>query len=350
MARDDPFFIIGTGRCGTTLLQAMLMCHPRVTIPPETHFYSRFHPAAHGLRCPVVDEEVEAYLEKVVTQWWWEQLGLDGDGFAEAVRSGEARTSRELMLWVLDHLAMNMGEAEPASLLIGEKTPHFERYIDAILGDFPGAKFIHMYRDPRDVVVSLQKEWWWREPSKWRTAVYWRDVMERQAKAAEALGPAKYLELRYETLVDRPEEELKRICAFLGVEFDESMLRHHERKASGFLEVEKSWKQLTMKPIDKARHGRYRSKLSPQEIRRIERTAGPMLKRFGYGPDETIGDSPLWRLSDLGDWARWQAGKLKRSVQKRLGRYEPFTLEKHAPKDGAGEKEVPGAREDIASN
>ncbi|MFU8829651.1 MAG: sulfotransferase family protein, partial [Phycisphaerales bacterium] len=302
MAREDPFFIIGTGRCGTTLLQAMLMCHPRVTIPPETHFYSRFHPSAHGLRCPVVDEEAEAYIGKVTSQWWWEQLGLDDAAFGEAVRSGAARSSRELMLWVLDHLARGMGEDDPGSLLIGEKTPHFERYIDRILEDFPGARFIHMYRDPRDVVVSLQKEWWWREESKWRTAVYWRDVMERQVKVGERLGPERYAELRYETLVDEPEGELRRICGFLGIAFDESMLRHHERKASGFLEVEKSWKQLTMQPIDKARHGRYRSKLSAKEIRRIERTAGPMLTRFGYEPDTTIGDSVLWRLSDLGDW------------------------------------------------
>src|SRR5204862_6929888 len=33
--RCRPFFILGSGRCGTTLLRAMLEAHPDVHIPPE---------------------------------------------------------------------------------------------------------------------------------------------------------------------------------------------------------------------------------------------------------------------------------------------------------------------------
>lgn len=332
--REDPFFIIGTGRCGTTLLQAMLMCHERVSIPPEVHFYARFEPGALGFACPVTDAEATEYAKAVTGQWYWEQLGLESEKFKLAVVEGGVRTRRELVLWLLDELLKGMGEAEPEGLLIGEKSPHNEKYIDAILEDFPRAKFIHMYRDPRDVVVSFLKEWWWLEKSKWRTALYWRDVMQRQQREAERLGPEKYLTLRYESLVDDPEGELKRVCAFLGIEFDESMLRHHERKASGFLAVEKEWKQLTMQPIDKARHGRYRSKLTPAEIRLIERTVGPMLGAHGYERDTTIGDSVWWRLSDLKDWGAWQMRKLKRSTRKRLGTHEPHHLEFPAGKRG----------------
>ncbi len=95
--------------------------------------------------------------------------------------------------------------------------------------------------------------------------------------------------MRYETLVDDPEGELKRICV-LGIDFDESMLRHHERKASGF-EVEKSWKELTMKPIDKARQGRYRAKpVTPGDPPdRADRRAHARAVR--YTPDQTIGDA-----------------------------------------------------------
>jgi len=332
--REAPIFIIGTGRCGTTLLQAMLMCHDRVAIPPEVHFYARFEPGALGFACPVRDEEAAAYAKAVTGQWYWEQLGLESEKFERAVVEGGVRTRRGLVLWLLDELLKGMGEERPEGLLIGEKSPHNEKYIDAILEDFPGAKFIHMYRDPRDVVVSFLKEWWWLEKSKWRTALYWRDVMQRQQREAERLGPEKYLTLRYESLVDDPEGELKRVCAFLGIGFDESMLRHHERKASGFLAVEKEWKQLTMQPIDKARHGRYRSKLTPAEIRLIERTVGPMLGAHGYERDTTIGDSVWWRLSDLRDWGAWQMRKLKRSTQKRLGVYKPNDLEFPAGKRG----------------
>ena len=38
-AERDPFpFVVGMNRSGTTLLRMMLDAHPRLTIPPETHF------------------------------------------------------------------------------------------------------------------------------------------------------------------------------------------------------------------------------------------------------------------------------------------------------------------------
>jgi hypothetical protein len=35
-ATTAPFFIVGSGRSGSTLLRMMLASHSRITIPPET--------------------------------------------------------------------------------------------------------------------------------------------------------------------------------------------------------------------------------------------------------------------------------------------------------------------------
>ncbi len=309
------FCIVGTGRCGTTLLQAMLASHPRLAIPPETHFFSRFDPLRHGFGDPVPEARSEAYIEHVLGTWWWSQLGIDDAALAAAVRSG-TRSARGLFLWLLRTLA---GEDARPGVRLGEKTPHHERFIERIREIFPALRCIHMYRDPRDVVVSLRKEWWWTEPSIWRTALYWRRVMERQRALAARLGPDAHLELRYESLVEDPEGELRRVCAFLGEAFDPAMLAYHERARSGFLEVERAWKGLTTRPIDRARHGRYRDVLAPREIRLVERTAGPELARRGYEPDPAAGGHPFWPVLDLGDRARWRLGRLRTSIAKRLG-------------------------------
>jgi hypothetical protein len=39
--RSDPFFIVGCGRSGTTILRLMFNAHPDVAIPPESHFIAR---------------------------------------------------------------------------------------------------------------------------------------------------------------------------------------------------------------------------------------------------------------------------------------------------------------------
>src|SRR5690606_4593065 len=39
-----PFFVVGSGRSGTTLLQALIDAHPNLSIPPESHLYDRIAP------------------------------------------------------------------------------------------------------------------------------------------------------------------------------------------------------------------------------------------------------------------------------------------------------------------
>ena len=120
-ASQDPFFIIGTGRCGTTLLQRMLMGHPRISIPPETHFFSRFDPVRVVGLDPVSDGLVEGYVERCASHPWFAELGLRRESLQAALDAG-TRSARDLFLWYANALLPDA----PARL--GEKTPHHEKY------------------------------------------------------------------------------------------------------------------------------------------------------------------------------------------------------------------------------
>src|SRR3954454_6255545 len=41
MGRSDPFFIVGCGRSGTTVLRLLFNAHPDIAIPPESQFIAR---------------------------------------------------------------------------------------------------------------------------------------------------------------------------------------------------------------------------------------------------------------------------------------------------------------------
>jgi hypothetical protein len=41
---ERPIFIIGSERSGTTLVLAILACHPRIAVPEVTWYYPRFRP------------------------------------------------------------------------------------------------------------------------------------------------------------------------------------------------------------------------------------------------------------------------------------------------------------------
>ena len=46
-SKERPVIMIGAERSGTTLVMAMLGCHPRIAVPEVVWYYPRFRPYLH---------------------------------------------------------------------------------------------------------------------------------------------------------------------------------------------------------------------------------------------------------------------------------------------------------------
>lgn len=310
------FFIVGTGRCGTTLLQAMLSSHPRIFIPPETWFFCSFDPARIATDPIADDTALEGYLATLFASHQWEELEIDAGEFAASVRAGE-RTGRAIFLEIMARWAERTGKPRA-----GEKTPHHMKNTAAILRRFPEAKFIHIYRDPRDVALSMLQNHW-RPMRVERFARTWAKAMDRHEGLGAELGPDVYTSVRFETLLDQPESELQRLSMFLVEHFDPAMLAYDRRPERGYADREQGWKDMTLRPLDASRVGRYRRGLTPRQIRSVERTVGERLEKYGYTRDAEVGDRLAWRLGDAVGRVEWLGHKLAHSVAKRIGRASP---------------------------
>lgn len=99
-----------------------------------------------------------------------------------------------------------------------EKSPEHLVHLDRIRAAVPGARFIVMVRDGRDVVASLRARHGWQFQ---RAFDAW---FELARVAAAALPSADVALVRYEDLVTAPEATLRRVCRFLGIEFEPRML------------------------------------------------------------------------------------------------------------------------------
>ncbi|MGH0037008.1 MAG: sulfotransferase family protein [Myxococcota bacterium] len=281
-----PFFIVGTGRCGSTLLQAMLLSHSRIAIPPETHFFAELDPAL-AFADPLPPGADDAYLDACVRALHWAELGLERDALARLLASGH-RDARSIFGWVLARL---LGDDGVRRSRVGEKTPRHEQNVPRIAALFPDARFIHIHRDPRDVVASILGMEWRSSDSVSALARECRRTYRRQRAFARELGPERYLEVCFEKLVAAPDTVLREVCAFLGEPFEEGMLRYAERAESGYLESESGWKAGTRQPLDASRIGRYRAVLRPRAIRRIEGLLADEMRELGYAPAR----APLFR-------------------------------------------------------
>jgi len=282
------FFIVGTGRCGTTLLQAMLASHPRIAIPPETHFFDRIDPLKLGFGDAVSEQRIDRYVRRVTSHARWHEFGISSDEFASAIRDGN-RDARSIFLWIMQRLI-----GDGAGPRLGEKTPRHAMRILRIRELFPDAKIIHIHRDPRDVVHSMKSQLWAFGQSTYHCARRCQEVFAELDRQQQTLDEYAMLTVRYEDLAASPETELRRVCAFLGEPFDDAMLRYHEREGDGFFEREQAWKSLTREPIDPSRIGRYRSQLSEYEIWVIENVVGEHLAALGYEAEPGISRRWSW--------------------------------------------------------
>jgi hypothetical protein len=148
---------------------------------------------------------------------------------------------------------------------------------------FPEMKMLIALRDPRDVVLScfMQKVTLSPISSSWLSlesaAQYYAQVMKTWLKVRE-LTPSPWLEFRYEDVVANLEVEARKILEFLGLPWDDKVLKFYEHAREKI--VRSPTYQDVTQPVYHKSVGRWRNYARQMEPA-LEALA-PYLKEFGY--------------------------------------------------------------------
>lgn len=283
--QQNPFvFVVGCPRSGTTLLQRMLDSHPELAVANDTHFIPRALGAAPVAEIPQLSEGL---VQAVVGYRRFPRLGIANDVALRLARG--AGTYPEFVARLYAEFARMHGKR-----LGGEKTPDYVRHLPLLHRLFPWAKIVHIIRDGRDVALSTLE--WANEhkgPGKyelWRAeplavcALWWRWQVLAGRQWAGDRGPDVYREVRYDELVARPEEVLRELTDFLGLDYAPQMAEFHvgrQRDEPG-LSAKNAWLPPTPGLRD------WRSGLSADELQLFDALAGDLLAELGLerGADE----------------------------------------------------------------
>lgn len=217
-------FVIGTGRCGTTIIAQMLNAHSNICVPHEIQIL--FEYSNNGKRLNEVFASGENlhlssadYIALVAARCPHRfDLYFDYEFFFESL---------VYPIKDLKALVNALYEAIVASrqkTIFLEQTPWYGQRIDIINSLFPDAKYIHVVRDGRDVAISYAKTPWWHDSVEKNLERWAGEINHITEQAHNILKPAQMLMVRYEDLVDFPEKELRRCSLHLGVDFENSML------------------------------------------------------------------------------------------------------------------------------
>jgi hypothetical protein len=284
----NPLFMItGCPRSGTTLLRRILDAHPDIAIGPKYRGILRRYERREGLT-------PEGFVTSEMAERGKNFRFLAPGEFADIVRRALAGPGPvhygELVSRVLDRYAELHGKTYVGHKVgaTGHNTPGRVRLIPALHGIFPEAKFVHIIRDGRDVALSVTG--WRKGPAlaerfptwahdPYTTAAVWWEWQVRGKRADAALLPSgRYAEVRYEQLVGDPGRTCAELCAFLGVRYDERMLRFHEGREvdDPALDAKHAWRPVTSGLRD------WRTQMTRADQELFEAAAGGLLDELGY--------------------------------------------------------------------
>ncbi len=277
-------FIVGCGRSGTTLLVSMLDSHPDLAIPGESGFLLEMCASSAKSDKEGLVQSFCAELEAFDRFRAWK---LDLDDLRRDLEEQRPDDRVEAMRITYAHYAAREGKT-----LYGDKTPDHVLQIPELAKLFPEARFVHLIRDGRDVALA-NLDVPWGPATLPAAARYWRQRVSTGRQAGAALGPKRYLEVRYEELVADPSSVLHKVTEFLGLEFDPAMLRSDEAVRRQFaMSPDPSLDKSLLLPVTKGLRD-WRRDMSADDLAVFELIAGPLLEELGYPRAATSVSLPL---------------------------------------------------------
>jgi hypothetical protein len=275
----------------------------------ETHVFNILSPRFGNL-------EHAANRARLLRTWLQSDMhalsGVDADQIRSAVMR-ECRNAGDFLRLVMEAVARAQDVPRWA-----ETTPDHLLFLPEIVRTIPGALFLHVIRDGRDVAISLHHQGWIaalpgdRRNALLAAALYWEWTVRRGRRHGRQLGP-QYLEVHYEDLVADPQATLNRIGSFIHHPLDYDRIR---RVGIGSV----SAPNTSFGGSPQCFVGRWKQQLSAEHAHRLEETLASALREFGYAAPTVSASGAGVRLRRF-LYHRWFDAKHWLKTATPLGRY-----------------------------
>jgi len=204
---EDPIFIIGLFRSGTTLLRYLVDSHSRIACPPETRFMQHLAEIVNSER----------------TLGGLQAMGFD--------REHTCQQLRRTISYFMENYAASKGKPRWA-----DKTPEYVSSLAFLQEIYPTAKFVMLYRSPLDQIRSNIKSGLgladrigdFEEENEYQAAANYWSTQSQVMIDFENKYPEQTHRVRYEDLCEDPEAVLTSMLGFLGESWEPGMLEYYK--------------------------------------------------------------------------------------------------------------------------
>jgi hypothetical protein len=275
-------FLVCSERSGSNLIREIIGGHSKVYAPPSLHIGrhlgARFYHYVIGDRNPQLQSLIKIELEKRIERHFGPDKARDFKDFIEKKKFHGFDDIFDLI-----YIFLSSGSGKK---MIFIKENNIIEQMPYILHHFPDSKFVFQVRDPRDYfasVISLKNGWLKSKYGSTKHALdVWRSDQLCGLNLISHLGPNRVHFHRYEDLLQNPDIVLSRLCDFLSIEFEGSMLDFHSRASVVEMSHKNTaWSNLK-KPLITDNTNKFKSKVRPPMLKVIETYLGDLMDVFGY--------------------------------------------------------------------
>ncbi len=288
---QDPIFIVGYPRSGTTLLQRLLAAQPGLYTFPETHYFcvieKKIQWGEDKENIPpgslaAIFENMEKKMELRLTVA--ERMDLHQQA------TNNKFSSKALFEYIVSRYLVNLYPeiTDIAHFRWIEKTPNHAHFLERIIAMYPGAQILHVLRHPVPAIYSRKLKFPFnRETPVTELARRW-NLMLFDVERFKDNHPDHIFSLRYEDLVQDMEKQFQALADFFKVGFDFKILAGMKQKkkqnAEAFILPSETWKQEDLRLDMAATNEKYHGLIPAADVAAIEEIVMESMNRYGYEP------------------------------------------------------------------
>lgn len=238
MNKASEIFVVGYSRSGTTMMGRIMGRHAEVFTFHEIHFFEQLY---------FPGKEVQGFDKDAAIKLLSKLISIERQGYLQernpAMFEAEASTALSQITNVMNPVSvfnffLHYESSQHGKTISCDQTPRNALFIDEILKLFPRAYIIAMIRDPRDVLLSQKRKWKRRFlgaktiPLKesFRSWINYHPITITRLWKASTQTILKYAKnervrvVRFEDLLENPQQTVEQLCAFTGLSFSTEML------------------------------------------------------------------------------------------------------------------------------
>ena len=299
MINQNPLFVVGHPRSGTTLLSLIISSHDSISLRNNDDILMAFFSAGLGLKSQINENA----FDKLISM---SDRLEDFDLFIGSLCKKKISKIKSILPtdgWTIFHSLLSNDNNR---ILWGNKSHSYLWFYKSIIENYKGSKFIIIIRDPRAVVVSNYMKYIARfKFNKTNTndiapdLIKFHDARNYFIQTShrwmawhyklieiQKIIPDSYMKIiRYEDLISAPQKTLKTIFSKINVKYSDDIINSELRMENEIIKDPlKSYAHMnTSKPINKSINKKWK-KVDKNLISIVEHICKKVMINYGYDP------------------------------------------------------------------